>query len=352
MESRPVARLDLAHGKRGVALAREEVEGLLVLAEVTSDVVGIQPGLNSTTFIEFGGHDGAIVSSGRAAQPHRRHHAHSDEVLHVLPARLAGTRPGKPAADALAEPAAAAASTWPARPIREPTAAAEPTDFAADPTAKSAANKLAEEPPPPLNPPPFPPPSPQPSTPPSPAPLPTGACPLTTIRSKALGSGGSVLGSTLGALDECGNVSGEHFYRVDLASSATVSIRFSTYAAGTSFDTVLRLYAGCPVSGGMQVASNDDYKGASLIISVELEKGVDYYMQVEGFHSKEGSYQLTMSCPPTLLPPSLPTPIPPPSTPPRPNPPPSPPPSPHTPSPPPSSPRPSPPPPVDVWPPS
>eukprot|EP00302_Diacronema_sp_CCMP2436_P048149 CAMPEP_0180089630 /NCGR_PEP_ID=MMETSP0985-20121206/22919_1 /TAXON_ID=483367 /ORGANISM="non described non described, Strain CCMP 2436" /LENGTH=129 /DNA_ID=CAMNT_0022024215 /DNA_START=139 /DNA_END=528 /DNA_ORIENTATION=+ len=62
MESRPIARLDLAQGKRGVALAREEVEGLLVLAEVTSDVVGIQPGLNSTTFIEFGGHDGPNTS--------------------------------------------------------------------------------------------------------------------------------------------------------------------------------------------------------------------------------------------------------------------------------------------------
>lgn len=117
---------------------------------------------------------------------------------------------------------------------------------------------------------------------------------------------------------------------------------------GSNYDAVLRIYDGCPLSGGKEVARDDDSGGGQdAKLSLTLPMGSTFYVMIEGYGAEAGSYVVSIgpcdtvvfakpSPPPPSEPPSLP-PMPPPSPPP-----PSPPPSPPPPAPPPSPPPPAP----------
>jgi hypothetical protein len=73
---------------------------------------------------------------------------------------------------------------------------------------------------------------------------------------------------------------------------------------GSSFDTVLTVHAGCPVTQGNLLNCNDDSTGQagacsigsrSRIASVRLTAGADYYIGVAGYNGLRGSYVLNIA---------------------------------------------------------
>ena len=193
--------------------------------------------------------------------------------------------------------------------------------------------------------------APSPPTPPRPPPLapspsPAAALPgVCAVRHLNVGGqvmdcGAALTGNIAGAENNYFNAAGEHFYSMSVAQDKVVVF---TTCADDAFDQYLRLWRGCPTSGGVQVAANDDsycarhpeaQTGGGTHISLQatiqttLSAGVTYYLQIEGWTDLEGDYVINVYCPndaPFPPPPSHP-PSSPPAKPPPPSPPPSPPP--------------------------
>jgi hypothetical protein len=101
-------------------------------------------------------------------------------------------------------------------------------------------------------------------------------------------------GTTVSATDFCANLSGDAFFSFEVLSASTYEI--STCYAGTDFDTYLRLKddACC----GNEIATSDDAGdgcGETSRITIPLTPGI-YYVHVEGAGSREGNYELHISC--------------------------------------------------------
>ncbi len=113
----------------------------------------------------------------------------------------------------------------------------------------------------------------------------TIACPSST----------TVTGDTIGELDACGNDSSEMHYTFTVPDGGLYT--FTTCNADTAYDTYLRLYddACC----GNEIAFNDDddscaYLYRSTLADIPLVPG-QYYLQVEGFSTAQGYFELNIS---------------------------------------------------------
>ena len=114
------------------------------------------------------------------------------------------------------------------------------------------------------------------------------------------------------------NIGSDIWYRWTADSSGTATLS----TCGTSFDTKIGIYTGCPTGSNQVIACNDDSATCgtgSLQSSVSFTAvtGTTYYFRVGGFASgtgapASGSGQLTFN-PPTYVPPPPPPPPPPPS---------------------------------------
>ena len=121
--------------------------------------------------------------------------------------------------------------------------------------------------------------------------VPTTGLPTTGV--PAMGCGDTATGNTVGAVNNVGEPSGEHFYRVTVAE--TQQWTFST-CEGSSYDTLLRLYTGDHLDAtSVEIAGNDDSCGIQSAIEVELTPG-EYTIVVEGFAGSEGEYTLAATC--------------------------------------------------------
>jgi hypothetical protein len=85
--------------------------------------------------------------------------------------------------------------------------------------------------------------------------------------------------------------------------TATASTAYIIDLCGSSFDTVLTVHSGCPVTQGNMLNCNDDSTGQtgacsigsrSRIASVTLTAGTDYYIGVAGYNGLRGSYTLNI----------------------------------------------------------
>ena len=124
-----------------------------------------------------------------------------------------------------------------------------------------------------------------------------GAYTLTTSCAAVgdLTCGSTVTGDTTGAEHNVGDVSGEHFFRLNVGVAQQYS--FST-CEGSSYDTRLRLYIGGHLeTTSVEVVDVDDTDGCGLQsrITISLDPGL-YTLIVEGYGRNEGSYTLETTC--------------------------------------------------------
>eukprot|EP00741_Cyanophora_paradoxa_P013155 tig00000178_g12708.t1 len=129
--------------------------------------------------------------------------------------------------------------------------------------------------------------------PPPPVVMPT--LPAVCANASMLAPCSSVNGSTVGlpAPLATGHASGQAFFRISIPTAR--SITFSLCSNRTNFDTVLRLYQGCPLTTGVAVESNDDTCGTASQLTRQLQPGVIYYVVVQGYGSSSGSFELSVS---------------------------------------------------------
>jgi len=107
----------------------------------------------------------------------------------------------------------------------------------------------------------------------------------------------NVTGDTTDATNWCGNASGDHFYQFEVQEEGLYTITtcgtFDDY-----YDTYLRLYD--DTCCGNQIFYNDDGcvgGSSSLLSTMETTLAIGtYVIQVEGYSSNEGVYDLTVSC--------------------------------------------------------
>ena len=122
--------------------------------------------------------------------------------------------------------------------------------------------------------------------------IPAGTYRLTTACGPVLHSsegdltcGSTFTGDTTGAAHVVGSSSGEHYYRLAVASRTEYT--FST-CEGSSYDTQLRLYSGNHLeASSTELADVDDACGLQSRIVMTLQPGT-YTLVVEGFSSREG----------------------------------------------------------------
>ncbi len=107
-----------------------------------------------------------------------------------------------------------------------------------------------------------------------------------------ISNGSSVAGSNVGATNYVGNVSGDVLYMLMVPSAAEVTL--STCNSSSPWDAYMRLYNGCPTSGGAQLFSSDDVCSMMPRIVANLSAGT-YYVVMEGYSANTGSYQLDVS---------------------------------------------------------
>ena len=122
-----------------------------------------------------------------------------------------------------------------------------------------------------------------------------------------LNAAGSYFGNTAGKPNVAGNAAPDDFYC--LTAYADCAVTLSTCSPNTLFapsnDTYLRLWsAGGPCGGGVQLAFNDDdplcedggipvhYRST---LTYSMVAGQSYVVQVEGFSSNAGPYELTIT---------------------------------------------------------
>jgi len=74
---------------------------------------------------------------------------------------------------------------------------------------------------------------------------------------------------------------------------------------GSDYDCILHVWRGCPTSGGVEIACNDDWCGRQSCLTTAVQSGLDYYIIVDGYQSNSGAYRLNivptyMGCPSSL----------------------------------------------------
>ncbi|MBU0509357.1 hypothetical protein KKH27_11050 [bacterium] len=74
---------------------------------------------------------------------------------------------------------------------------------------------------------------------------------------------------------------------------------------GSDYDCILHVWRGCPSSGGVEIACNDDACGLQSCLTTAVQSGLDYYIIVDGYQSNSGAYRLnivppSMGCPSSL----------------------------------------------------
>ena len=95
---------------------------------------------------------------------------------------------------------------------------------------------------------------------------------------------------------------GDVFYYFTLDNDGLVDINLCD--ASTDYDTYLRLFDGCPISGGVELFADDDgpeceddiapYEPSALE-SMQLDAGT-YWVVVEGLSANEGNFGINLIC--------------------------------------------------------
>jgi hypothetical protein len=111
------------------------------------------------------------------------------------------------------------------------------------------------------------------------------------------GDSGSVTGTTIGSTNEDGEPShvgdGSSSVWFEWTAPANGWANFDT--CGSTFDTVLAVYAGSAVNQLTAVAGNDDACGLASRVSFQASQGTAYRIAVAGFDDEVGAYTLTWS---------------------------------------------------------
>lgn len=107
-----------------------------------------------------------------------------------------------------------------------------------------------------------------------------------------LSCGDSVTGTTVDGYDYVGNPALDKFYEVTIDQDGPITFSLCN---GTDYDSYLRIYDGCPVSGGTELAFNDDFCGLQSELTVILSAGT-YWVVVEGYSEGTGNYTLDVIC--------------------------------------------------------
>ncbi len=107
--------------------------------------------------------------------------------------------------------------------------------------------------------------------------------------------GQTIAGDTNNGTNQYENPSNEHLYSFNLAFEANITLD----TCDSSFDTYLRLYNS---TGGLMIYNDDFDKPPDCGITSKIEqytvKPGEYFAMVEGFHTFQGRYNLTLSCEP------------------------------------------------------
>jgi hypothetical protein len=107
-----------------------------------------------------------------------------------------------------------------------------------------------------------------------------------------IGCGDSVTGTTVDGYDYVGNAALDKFFQLDIDEAGPVTVSLCN---GTDYDSYLRIYDDCPISGGVELAFNDDACGLQSEITMAMEVGT-YWVVVEGFSAAVGNFQLDINC--------------------------------------------------------
>eukprot|EP00036_Acanthoecidae_sp_10tr_P009420 CAMPEP_0182916104 /NCGR_PEP_ID=MMETSP0105_2-20130417/746_1 /TAXON_ID=81532 ORGANISM="Acanthoeca-like sp., Strain 10tr" /NCGR_SAMPLE_ID=MMETSP0105_2 /ASSEMBLY_ACC=CAM_ASM_000205 /LENGTH=412 /DNA_ID=CAMNT_0025053033 /DNA_START=120 /DNA_END=1358 /DNA_ORIENTATION=- len=131
----------------------------------------------------------------------------------------------------------------------------------------------------------------------------TGAKSVGTVAGNASCSQ-TYTGSTSGARHTVGHPAPEIWYLF----TAPASGQYNFNTCGSAYDTWIHLYRRSGAARGAQVSSCDDCGpcGVRTVLSVRLSAG-QYYLVVDGFSSRSGTYRVAISCPATQAPTEQPT---------------------------------------------
>jgi hypothetical protein len=77
----------------------------------------------------------------------------------------------------------------------------------------------------------------------------------------------------------------------------TTSGNASANLCGSGYDTVLNVWSGCPSSGGVMIACNDDFCGLQSQVSFSVTAGTDVWIRIAGFAGQSGSGTIAISGP-------------------------------------------------------
>ena len=119
---------------------------------------------------------------------------------------------------------------------------------------------------------------------------------------------GTTLGGTATATSSCGTTDASpdvwYVYTPATNGSATFSL-----CSGTTYDSVLAVYATCPSGLFNELECDDDGCGAGggqpSTVTMNVTAGVDYYIRVTGWSGAAGEYRLTVTGPDCLAPLSI-----------------------------------------------
>jgi len=112
----------------------------------------------------------------------------------------------------------------------------------------------------------------------------------------ALACGDVVAGSTTGATNSGGNASPDVFYSYTGSGEAEL-VTISLCDGGTSYDSLLRVFASCGnLSVGSEIALNDDFCGLQSQLTFESDGTSTYIIMVEGFSTSSGLFSLAITC--------------------------------------------------------
>ncbi|MFA7331368.1 MAG: T9SS type A sorting domain-containing protein [Candidatus Delongbacteria bacterium] len=107
-----------------------------------------------------------------------------------------------------------------------------------------------------------------------------------------LSCGDSITGTTVDGYDYVGNPALDKFFEVTIDQDGPITFSLCT---ATDYDSYLRIYDGCPVSGGTEIAFNDDACGLASEITTILTAGT-YWVVVEGYSEGVGNFSLDIIC--------------------------------------------------------
>lgn len=121
------------------------------------------------------------------------------------------------------------------------------------------------------------------------------AQPVTTVDAGVVYEGTTEGASPSANLSACGSSSGapDVWFTYTPAETGIVSIQL----CGSSFDTTLAVYTGCPTQGESPFECNDDFCGLQSQVTFEGEAGVEYKIRVSGYNGRTGDFVLTLNGP-------------------------------------------------------